>query len=386
MKKLWLLLLSAPLWAQNEPPVALLPVQGDTLTPEAALARSRQGDGGLPQLSARAHPPGQEKKAEALTAPADDLPADIPVVVLKDESKNPPPPAEETPPAAEAAAEQPAGAKKDGKKGKNKKTAKKKPAAAGEKAETPPAAADNPDADGKTPPPAAGGGAPPPAASGEKTAAADKPAAEEKKEEPPAAAAPPSAPPPDEKTLAEAAENDANPQTPAVPAVGEVQPLVPATPPPTAAEEEADPPWAGYAQAQSMAENGNPRGALRQLESRLATNPQDSRAAYLKGLVLMQLGRGEEAERWYKMMQANFPDLPQPGNALAVIYAGRGDLPAAELALRDVLLKHPEHNSARVNLARLYVQMAQAEYEKALKATPDNAMIARKLEALKAMQ
>lgn len=135
-----------------------------------------------------------------------------------------------------------------------------------------------------------------------------------------------------------------------------------------------------------MAENGNPRGALRQLESRLATNPQDSRAAYLKGLVLMQLGRGEEAERWYKMMQANFPDLPQPGNALAVIYAGRGDLPAAELALRDVLLKHPEHNSARVNLARLYVQMAQAEYEKALKATPDNAMIARKLEALKAMQ
>ena len=40
----------------------------------------------------------------------------------------------------------------------------------------------------------------------------------------------------------------------------------------------------------------------------------------------------------------------------------------------------------RVNLARLYVQMAQAEYEKALKDQPDNAMIARKLEALKAMQ
>jgi tetratricopeptide repeat protein (fragment) len=190
----------------------------------------------------------------------------------------------------------------------------------------------------------------------------------------------------DEKAQAEAAESDTKLQTPVTPAVGEVQPLAPATPAPTAAEEEADPPWAGYAQAQSMAENGNPRGALRQLESRLATNPQDSRAAYLKGLVLMQLGRGEEAERWYKMMQANFPDLPQPGNALAVIYAGRGDLPAAELALRDVLLKHPEHNSARVNLARLYVQMAQAEYEKALKATPDNAMIARKLEALKAMQ
>ena len=159
-----------------------------------------------------------------------------------------------------------------------------------------------------------------------------------------------------------------------------------ATPKPTAAEEEASPPWSGYAQAQSMAENGNPRGALKQLETRLSTHPEDSRAAYLKGLVLMQLGRGDEAERWYKMMQANFPDLPQPGNALAVIYAGRGDLPAAEAALRALLEKHPDHTSARVNLARLYVQMAQAEYEKALKATPDNAMIARKLEALKAMQ
>ena len=367
MKKLWLMLLSAPLWAQNEPPVALLPVQGDTLTPEAALARSK-GDSGLPQLSARANPPGQGAGPEPLTAPADDLPADIPVVVLKDESKNPPPPpAEEAKPAAEPA-EKPAEAKKESKKkAKAKKSAEKeKPAAEEKPAEEKPAASEEK-----------------PAAAGE-----DKPAAAtEKKDGQPAAVPDAEKPAPvDEKAQAEAAESDTKLQTPVTPAVGEVQPLAPATPAPTAAEEEADPPWAGYAQAQSMAENGNPRGALRQLESRLATNPQDSRAAYLKGLVLMQLGRGEEAERWYKMMQANFPDLPQPGNALAVIYAGRGDLPAAELALRDVLLKHPEHNSARVNLARLYVQMAQAEYEKALKATPDNAMIARKLEALKAMQ
>ena len=222
---------------------------------------------------------------------------------------------------------------------------------------------------------------------------------------------PPETPPAEEKTAAAKKpddsavhkENAASPEKTPDPTGGEsdtTQPLPPtgtatttpppapdtATPKPTAAEEEASPPWSGYAQAQSMAENGNPRGALKQLETRLSTRPDDSRAAYLKGLVLMQLGRSEEAERWYKMMQANFPDLPQPGNALAVIYAGRGDLPAAEAALRALLEKHPDHTSARVNLARLYVQMAQAEYEKALKDTPDNAMIARKLEALKAMQ
>jgi len=34
--------LLAPAWAQDEPPVALLPVQGDTLTPEKAQEKAKQ--------------------------------------------------------------------------------------------------------------------------------------------------------------------------------------------------------------------------------------------------------------------------------------------------------------------------------------------------------
>ena len=287
--------LLAPAWAQDEPPVALLPVQGDTLTPEKAQEKAKQ-----PPEAAKETP-----VAEAPSAPPDDDPT-IETIKL-----SPPP---ETPPAEEKTAET---------KKPDEKAAHKENAATPE----------------KTPDPTGGEG-------------------DTTQPLPPTGTA----------------------TTPPPPAPDS------ATPKPTAAEEEASPPWSGYAQAQSMAENGNPRGALKQLETRLSTRPDDSRAAYLKGLVLMQLGRSEEAERWYKMMQANFPDLPQPGNALAVIYAGRGDLPAAEAALRALLEKHPDHTSARVNLARLYIQMAQAEYEKALKDTPDNAMIARKLEALKAMQ
>ena len=250
--------LLAPAWAQDEPPVALLPVQGDTLTPEKAQEKAKQ-------------PPDAAKTAPAAEiappAQADDDPT-IETIKL-----SPPP---ETPPAADKAAE----AKKPGDSAEHK--------------------AENPD---KAPDPTGG-------------------------------------------------ESDTSQPLPPTGAVTATPPPAPdaATPKPTAAEEEANPPWSGYAQAQSMAENGNPRGALKQLETRLSTRPDDSRAAYLKGLVLMQLGRSEEAERWYKMMQANFPDLPQPGNALAVIYAGRGDLPAAEAALRALLEKHPDHTSARVNL------------------------------------
>ena len=286
-----LAVLTAPLWAQDEPPVALLPVQGDTLTPEKAQEKAKAAK----EAPAETAKPSPAADAAKETEPqSDDDPA-IETIKLSPPPETPPPDAK----AAEADAKKPADSEKT-----------------------------NEQNEGDTTQPL-----------------------------PPTGVAVTPQPAPDA-----------------------------ATPKPTAAEEEASPPWSGYAQAQSMAENGNPRGALKQLETRLSTHPEDSRAAYLKGLVLMQLGRGDEAERWYKMMQANFPDLPQPGNALAVIYAGRGDLPAAEAALRALLEKHPDHTSARVNLARLYVQMAQAEYEKALKDTPDNAMIARKLEALKAMQ
>ncbi len=286
-----LAVLTAPLWAQDEPPVALLPVQGDTLTPEKAQEKAKAAK----EAPAAAVQPSPAADAAKETEPqSDDDPA-IETIKLSPPPETPPPDAK----AAEADAKKPADSEKT-----------------------------NEQNEGDTTQPL-----------------------------PPTGVAATPQPAPDA-----------------------------ATPKPTAAEEEASPPWSGYAQAQSMAENGNPRGALKQLETRLSTHPEDSRAAYLKGLVLMQLGRGDEAERWYKMMQANFPDLPQPGNALAVIYAGRGDLPAAEAALRALLEKHPDHTSARVNLARLYVQMAQAEYEKALKDQPDNAMIARKLEALKAMQ
>ena len=46
--------LLAPAWAQDEPPVALLPVQGDTLTPEKAQEKAKQ-----PPEAAKAPPRGR---------------------------------------------------------------------------------------------------------------------------------------------------------------------------------------------------------------------------------------------------------------------------------------------------------------------------------------
>lgn len=144
----------------------------------------------------------------------------------------------------------------------------------------------------------------------------------------------------------------------------------------------APPPWSGYQAAESLATNGNPEMALRQLEARLASAPDDRKAAYLKGLIMMQMGKGEDAERWFRMMQSNFPDMAQPYNALAVIYDSRGDLGAARDMLETLLKQQPEQHNARVNLGNIYLKLARREFEKALKDKPDNAMIRRKLKAI----
>lgn len=144
----------------------------------------------------------------------------------------------------------------------------------------------------------------------------------------------------------------------------------------------ATPPWSGYAAAESLATNGNPELALKQLDGRLKQAPNDAKAAYLKGLILMQLGRGDDAERWFIMMQSNFPKLPQPYNALAVIYTSRGDLQSAENTLRTLLVQHPDNYTAQVNLGNIYVKLAHETYQKALKAKPNDAMIVQNLKTL----
>lgn len=143
--------------------------------------------------------------------------------------------------------------------------------------------------------------------------------------------------------------------------------------------------WSGYKAAESLATNGNPELALKQLEARLVSAPDDAKAAYLKGLILMQLGRADDAERWFKMMQSNFPNLPQPYNALAIIYMGKGDLLSAMNVLQALLAQHPNHRNAQINLANIYLKLAQENYQKALKAKPDDDMIAQKLKALNAI-
>ncbi|MBP3195278.1 MAG: tetratricopeptide repeat protein [Cardiobacteriaceae bacterium] len=135
--------------------------------------------------------------------------------------------------------------------------------------------------------------------------------------------------------------------------------------------------WIGYKQVEALATNGNPELALKQLNMRLMNSPDDGKAAYIKGLILMQLGRADEAERWFKMMQVNFPSQSAASNALAVIYQGRGDWNAARATLEGFLEREPDNINARKNLAYIYTKLAREQYYRATQTKKDPAVEAK---------
>lgn len=133
---------------------------------------------------------------------------------------------------------------------------------------------------------------------------------------------------------------------------------------------------------EQMALQGQEEEALRRVQQRLNRFPQDAKAVYLKGLILLQLDRKGEAEPWFKMMKANFPHVPQSYNALALLAAARGDAVTAQKELEQALQIAPEYATARHNLAELFVARAQQEYLYLLKENPQNHALQKKLDAL----
>jgi len=63
------------------------------------------------------------------------------------------------------------------------------------------------------------------------------------------------------------------------------------------------------------------------------TSPQDAEARFSRGLVLVKLSRTDEAIKVFADLTRDYPQLPEPYNNLAVLYAQKGDYEKARDAL-----------------------------------------------------
>lgn len=135
--------------------------------------------------------------------------------------------------------------------------------------------------------------------------------------------------------------------------------------------------------AQELLNAGKAAEALSRIDGYLAKHPEDAQARFTKGLALVKLGRNKDAIRVFADLTRDYPQLPEPYNNLAVLYAGEGDYEKARDALKAAVLRHPGYAAAHENLGDIYTALAAAAYNKVLALNPNNQDARRKLGTLR---
>ncbi|MGJ8667984.1 MAG: tetratricopeptide repeat protein [Oceanococcus sp.] len=111
---------------------------------------------------------------------------------------------------------------------------------------------------------------------------------------------------------------------------------------------------------------GNYKQAINDLNKYLDRNPQNAEALFNKGLALVMLEQDDEAIRVFSDLARDFPELPEPYNNLAVLYARAGRYEEARDALESALVTHPSYATAHENLGDIYAALANAAYNRAI--------------------
>lgn len=112
--------------------------------------------------------------------------------------------------------------------------------------------------------------------------------------------------------------------------------------------------------------------ALPRLESFLKEHPENAEARFLQGLALAESGRADEAQEIFLALTGDYPELPEPYNNLAVLYAAKGEYNKARDALIVAITNHPNYATAHENLGDIYARMAGIAYGKALEIDDEN--------------
>lgn len=123
--------------------------------------------------------------------------------------------------------------------------------------------------------------------------------------------------------------------------------------------------------------------ALERVNTYLTAKPKDAQGRFLKGLILTEQGKANDAIRIFSDLTEEFPELPEPYNNLAVLYASQGQYDKARIALEMAIRTHPSYSTAHENLGDIYAKMASQAYDRALQLDRSNTTTQTKLALIK---
>ncbi|HEX4330418.1 MAG TPA: tetratricopeptide repeat protein [Burkholderiales bacterium] len=123
--------------------------------------------------------------------------------------------------------------------------------------------------------------------------------------------------------------------------------------------------------------------AMSRVDAYLSSKPKDAQGRFLKGLILTEQNKTADAIAMFSGLTTDYPELPEPYNNLAVLYAGQGQYEKARQALEMAIRTHPSYATAHENLGDVYAKLASQAYDKALSLDSSNSTAQTKLALLK---
>ena len=121
-----------------------------------------------------------------------------------------------------------------------------------------------------------------------------------------------------------------------------------------------------YSDVSQLMRSGKTSEALAKIEQQLITRPRDPQMRFFKGLIQRDTGRQTEAIATFTELTQEYPELPEPYNNLAVLYAAQNQFERARAALEMALKNNPRYAVAYENLGDVYARLAAEAYDKAL--------------------
>ena len=121
-----------------------------------------------------------------------------------------------------------------------------------------------------------------------------------------------------------------------------------------------------YAEITQLLKAGKAAEALTKADQRLSATPRDPQLRFLKGVAQADSGKPADAVATFTKLTEDYPELPEPYNNLAVLYANQNQLDKARTALEMAIRTNPSYATAHENLGDIYAKLASQAYSKAL--------------------
>lgn len=140
-----------------------------------------------------------------------------------------------------------------------------------------------------------------------------------------------------------------------------------------------------YADVSKMLRAGQINEAMAKADQYLAGKPRDPQMRFIKGVIQTEAGKTNDAIATFTQITQDYPELPEPYNNLAVLYAGQSQFDKARAALEMAIRTNPSYATAHENLGDVYARLASQAYGKALQLDSANAGVQPKLALIRTL-